>query len=89
MDWTVYFVTNACIGILTALAAKAKGRPMMPWFLTTLVFSVLALLAVLIAPGAGKKCPKCAETVRKDASVCKHCGHEFSVEVEPTPVPQA
>ena len=85
MDWTTYFVSNACIGILTALAAKAKGRPMVPWFLTTLVFSVFALLAVLIAPGAGKKCPKCAETVKRDATVCKHCGHEFVHAGQPAP----
>lgn len=25
-----------------------------------------------------KKCPKCAETIKLDALVCKHCGYEFS-----------
>ena len=24
-----------------------------------------------------KKCPRCAETVKAEARVCKHCGHEF------------
>lgn len=24
------------------------------------------------------KCPRCAEMVKADAKVCKHCGHEFS-----------
>jgi len=27
-----------------------------------------------------KKCPRCAESIKKDALVCKHCGHEFSKE---------
>lgn len=25
-----------------------------------------------------KKCPDCAEIIKKDAAVCKHCGHKFS-----------
>lgn len=25
-----------------------------------------------------KKCPKCAETIKFEAKICKHCGHEFS-----------
>lgn len=25
-----------------------------------------------------KECPKCAETIKLEAKVCKHCGHEFS-----------
>ncbi|WP_461159257.1 zinc ribbon domain-containing protein [Sphingobium sp. TomMM35A] len=25
-----------------------------------------------------RKCSKCAEIVKKEAQVCKHCGHEFS-----------
>lgn len=25
-----------------------------------------------------KKCPDCAEIIKKDAVVCKHCGHRFS-----------
>jgi hypothetical protein len=27
-----------------------------------------------------KACPRCAEHIKLDASVCKHCGHEFSPE---------
>lgn len=26
------------------------------------------------------KCPRCAEMVKADAKVCKHCGHEFTAE---------
>lgn len=27
-----------------------------------------------------KKCPDCAEYIKLEAQVCKHCGHEFSEE---------
>lgn len=30
--------------------------------------------------GDEKKCPDCAEIIKKDAAVCKHCGHKFSAE---------
>lgn len=27
-----------------------------------------------------KKCPMCAETIKYEAKLCKHCGHKFSEE---------
>jgi predicted amidophosphoribosyltransferase len=29
-------------------------------------------------PEHEKKCPDCAEYIKLEAQVCKHCGHEFS-----------
>ncbi len=36
----------------------------------------LSLLMLFVTP-EGKKCPKCAEMIKKEASVCKHCGYSF------------
>ena len=30
------------------------------------------------APEAGKVCPDCAETVRREARICRFCGHRFT-----------
>jgi hypothetical protein len=30
--------------------------------------------------GSQRKCPYCAEAVKKEALVCKHCGHNLPVE---------
>jgi len=30
--------------------------------------------------GDERKCPQCAEVIKKQAAVCKHCGHKFSAE---------
>lgn len=38
-----------------------------------------------VAIGESKKCPRCAELVKRDALVCKHCGHEFAAP-DPEPV---
>jgi len=27
-----------------------------------------------------KKCPKCAETIKFEAQVCKHCGYEYDIQ---------
>ena len=31
-----------------------------------------------VDPGDTKKCPMCAETIKYEAKLCKHCGHKFS-----------
>lgn len=36
-------------------------------------------------PMETKQCPFCAETIKKDALVCKHCGRELFAKSEPVP----
>jgi hypothetical protein len=36
-----------------------------------------------------KKCPDCAETVRAEAHVCKHCGYRFDPAADSSPVEPA
>jgi hypothetical protein len=33
--------------------------------------------SIAIKNGSMKKFPRCAEIIKRDALVCKHCGHEF------------
>jgi hypothetical protein len=33
--------------------------------------------AAWVAPREEKKCPRCAESVKAEAQVCRFCGHEF------------
>ena len=73
------------IAIITGIAAGARGRSGFGWFLLGCIFSLLALLAVLIIPSRKRdpyaptpathvRCPDCKEFVLKEARVCKHCG---------------
>jgi hypothetical protein len=39
---------------------------------------IIGAIVLLISGKASKKCPKCAEDVKKDAEVCKHCSFDFA-----------
>lgn len=70
---------------VTAIAASARGRSGLAWFILGFIFSLFALIAVLVLPALNRKdpnaptpethvrCPDCRELVLRDARVCKHC----------------
>lgn len=72
--------------VLIGVAASARGRSGVGWFvLSLLITPLLAGLILLLMPvlkdGPEKptpwthvKCPDCRELVYKDARKCKHCG---------------
>ena len=61
------------------LLANRFDRSGVGWFLISLVVSpLIAAIFLVIIGHAGKKCPSCAETVKKEATICRHCGYELS-----------
>ena len=79
----LYLVLAAVVGAI----AGSWGRGGFIWFLISVLLSpVLGLVFLLIAgkprelrldrvtPATHVICPDCAEHVRKEARVCKHCG---------------
>lgn len=72
------------IGGIGAGIASSKGRNPWGWFALCFLFSLIALIVLLFLPNLKKKelkstkqCPKCAERVLNEASICKHCSYEF------------
>lgn len=73
-----YIVLVVVAGIVGAVLAQSKGRNPIIWFilcaLVPLLVIAVALLPSVVAKGFTKKCPHCAEVVKEDATLCKHCG---------------
>lgn len=59
---------------------KQRAR-MTPWMVGGAIGGLLGLGLIFAAGSSGgptRTCPRCAETVRAAAVVCKHCGSELS-----------
>lgn len=76
---------TALLGIIPAYIAARRGRSFPAWWLYGTLLFIVALIhslllskpANLIAEEASKrglaKCPNCAEWIKSEARVCKHC----------------
>ncbi len=88
MEWVLLW---AGLSIVAAMVARSRGRSFFGYLLLSLLLSPLLglLLAALLRPvgaelerrqlksGASRKCPRCAELVKTEATVCKHCAAEL------------
>ncbi|MEF3696432.1 zinc ribbon domain-containing protein [Desulfolutivibrio sp.] len=80
MDFLVLWI--GC-GIAAAVVASNKGMNTAGWFVLGFFFGPIALIVALVLPKAGagageKKCPYCAEYVKREAIICKHCGRNIA-----------
>lgn len=80
-------------GIVVAMIAASKGRSGGAWFLYGAAVWPIALVHILLTPrptviedsrvmeaGDHRRCPYCAELIRREAIVCKHCGRDVGPE---------
>lgn len=75
-------------GIAAAAVASSKGRSGFGWFVLGIFLGPFALLMVGFMPKLEpekinqdtRKCPFCAEFIKPEAKVCKHCGRDLPEE---------
>ena len=83
------FAIGAVIGLIPAVIAQQKGYSFVLWWFFGAFLFIVALPAALLMKRdtaalernklheGMKKCPFCAELVKLEANVCKHCGREI------------
>ena len=82
--WMLSFLATAIgfavwIAALIAREAMKKGKSWEQFFWLALFFPLIVfIIVVAISPDNSKldtkTCPKCAELIKSQATVCKHCG---------------
>ena len=91
--WIILIIQAIICAVLSGSLAEEKGYRVWSWFATGLAFGIFGLIAAAglptktdsnpIIPGMNpirsmmKQCPDCAELIKKEAMVCKYCGHNY------------
>ena len=87
-------IIAAIIGLIPAAIAYNKGKDFFGWwFFGAALFIVALPAAIMVQPDNGvlemrqmtqgntQKCPYCAELIKSDAVICKHCGKEVPLNI--------
>lgn len=70
MEWIFIFL---CFAVVTALAASSKGRSAAGWFVLGFLFSLFALIAVLVMPSIKREQPTASNSAPPTDNTHRPC----------------
>ena len=78
MEYAFFWIVFAIlVGIFASMRRARNG---FGWFLLAMLISPLLAFLLCAAlgpsPRSRRKCPACAEYIKREAARCKHCGQE-------------
>ena len=99
MVFWIYLFPLLILSAIPAYIAQTKGKSFGTWYVYSILLLPIALIHSLVMKKdsaemesrslleGNKKCPYCAELVKREAIICKHCKSELKVEVAPVSKP--
>ena len=76
---TLYLLPLLLLSVIPAYIAQTKGKSFGAWYVYGLFLLPITFVHSLILGRDDRKCPHCAELVKLEAIVCKHCGNALEV----------
>lgn len=94
-DIFTVLIIAAIIGLIPAAIAQSKGKDFWAWWFFGAAFFIVALPIALLMPRADpnenetrqlqqgilQECPFCADLIKSEAIICKHCGKEIPLHI--------